>query len=273
VSVGDASAVNRAHWDELAARHGVGLEALYDTEALVSGASSLHDVEEAALADAVGDVAGLDVIHVQCHIGFDTISLARRGARVTGIDISPTSLSKARELAARCGVQARFIEADATALPHELHGRFDVAYATIGVFTWIDDLGRWMRSAAACLRRGGKLVAVDLHPLYLMLERADPLSADWPYAHRKPIVEHESGSYAGPDVTVETTATVQFAHSLGDVVTAAARAGLRVDALQEHLDASFDPRGDVLVREADGRFRVRLTGNPLPVLFTLLATR
>ena len=106
-----ARRINRAHWDALAAAHGQ--DAFYDTEALVAGADSLHDTEAAGLREAVGAVAGLDVLHLQCHIGFDAISLARRGARVVGADFSPASLEKARALARRCEVSVSFVEADA----------------------------------------------------------------------------------------------------------------------------------------------------------------
>ena len=94
-----ARRINRAHWDSLASVHGQ--DAYYDTEALVAGADSLREAEAAGLREAVGAVAGLDVLHLQCHIGFDSISLARRGARVVGVDFSPASLEKARALARR----------------------------------------------------------------------------------------------------------------------------------------------------------------------------
>src|SRR5918999_1034839 len=131
-----ARRINRAHWDALAAVHGQ--DAYYDSEALVAGADSLVSAEAAGVRAAVGAVAGLDVLHLQCHIGFDSISLARRGARVVGVDFSPVSLEKARALARRCELDIEFVEADATALPVTLHNRFDLVYATIGVITWID---------------------------------------------------------------------------------------------------------------------------------------
>ena len=138
------------------------------------------------MREAVGEVAGLDVLHLQCHIGFDSISLARRGARVTGADFSPASLAKARDLAARAGVEVEFVEADATALPRELHGRFDLVYATMGVICWIEDLGAWMRSVHAALRPGGRLVLVEIHPLYNMIGAREPLDARLPLRRRRP---------------------------------------------------------------------------------------
>src|SRR3954451_7387125 len=114
-----ARRINRAHWDALASAHGQ--DAYYDTEALIAGADTLTEVEAAGIREAIGAVAGLDVLHLQCHIGFDAVSLARRGARVVGADFSPASLEKARALARRCEVRAEFVEAEATKLAVELH--------------------------------------------------------------------------------------------------------------------------------------------------------
>jgi SAM-dependent methyltransferase len=266
-----ARRINRAHWDALAAAHGQ--DAYYDTEALIAGRDSLSEVEAAGIREAIGAVAGLDVLHLQCHIGFDAISLARRGARVSGVDFSPASLEKARALARRCDADVRFVEADATKLPVELHNRFDLVYATIGVLGWIDDVRAWMRSAAAALRGGGKLLLVDGHPLYTMIESIDPLRLDFPYADAGPRAFDEPGSYAGADLDVATTESVQYGHSLGEVVNAALAAGLRIEHLEEHLEADFDPRGDLLAREEDGRYRLRVDGELLPVLFTLIAAK
>jgi SAM-dependent methyltransferase len=251
----DVRETNRAHWDALAAVHGQ--DAYYDAEALVGGADSLRSHEEAAVREAVGEVAGLDVLHLQCHIGFDSISLARRGARVTGADFSAASLE----------------EAEATNLPPALQDRFDLVYATMGVLCWIEDLGAWMRSVRTALRPGGKLVLVEIHPLYNMIGEREPLLLDFPYAADGPRRFEEPGSYADREADVAVPTEIVYAHSLGETVSAAIAAGLRIDALHEHLDSDFDPRGGVLVPEGDGRLGVRVTGERLPVVFTLLASR
>ena len=262
----DALDLNRAHWDALAAVHGQ--DAYYDKDALVSGRDSLNEFEAAA----VGDVTGLDVLHLQCHIGFDSISLARRGARVTGVDFSPASLAAAAELAERAGVQVDWVEAEATALPEALHGRFDIVYSTVGVIGWNADIDAWMRSVAGALRPGGRLVLVELHPIFLMVASTDPLVLDFPYAFDGPRVFDEDGSYADPAAHIDATKTVEYAHSLGEVVTAAIGAGLRIDALHEHMDATRDGRG-MLPREEDGRCRLRVGGEILPLFYTLQAIR
>jgi SAM-dependent methyltransferase len=270
---GTARRVNRAHWDSLASAHGEGRDAYYDTEALIGGADTLREAEQAGVREAVGAVAGLDVLHLQCHIGFDSVSLARRGARVVGADFSPASLEKARAIARRCQVKVDFVEADSTKLPVELHNRFDLVYATIGVINWIDDLRAWMRSAAAALRGGGKLLLVEIHPLFTMLASTDPLQFDFPYANDGPRAFDEPGSYAGADLDVAATATVEFGHSLAEVVNATLEAGLKIQRLDEHLEADFDPRGDLLSREEDGFYRLRADGELLPVLFALVAAK
>ena len=265
-----ARALNRAHWDALAAVHGQ--DAYYDTEALIAGRDTLTPEEDDAMRASVSSVSGLDVLHVQCHIGFDTISLARRGARVTGLDFSPASLAKAAATANRCGVEIDWVQADSTAIGPSLAGRFDLAYATIGVLCWIADVDAWMRSVHATLRRGGRLILIDTHPLQDMLATPRPLTFDMPYAEDGGHVFENEGSYAVPDAELPGS-SVYYAHSIGEIVSAAVTAGLRVDELVEHLRCSFEHRNGIPLREDDGWWRLRADGQPLPLLFTLRATR
>jgi SAM-dependent methyltransferase len=155
---------------------------------------------------AVGTVAGHDVLHVQCHLAFDAITLARHGARVTGVAV-------------------HLVEGDATDLPTDLSGRFDLAYATIGILCWIDDVGAWMRSVAGTLRPGGRLLLIDGHPLGRMVDQVEPLVLGFPYENDGPHVYESTGSYAA--ATPTATTNVLYAHSLGEVVTAAAPAASR----------------------------------------------
>ena len=265
--------VNTRFWDALAEVHGGEGDAYYDLDALVAGQSSLSDLEAAAVEECVGDVRGLDVLHVQCHLGMDAVSLARRGAHVTGVDFSPVAVRRAAELAAGCGVGVEYVEGDSTRLPASLAGRFDLAYATVGVLCWIADLDAWFTSVGSTLRPDGRLVLVDLHPLLQMVASTEPLRLDLPYAFDGPHTFDEEESYAGVSTEPGQGVNVNYVHSLGEVVTAAIRAGWVVDALHEHLDVAFDPRGTLLTREEDGRHRLRVDGQPLPLLFTLLAHR
>lgn len=283
----DAVGTNLAYWESLAGFHGTGDDRYYDVEAIVRGETRMTDLEEAALDRATGGrgVAGLDVAHLQSHLGLDSVTMAQRGARVTCIDFSPTALAKAAHIAERAGVHVHTVVAEATAVGTDahadLHGRFDLVYVTIGAICWIGDLDAWMRSVAALLRPGGRLVVVEIHPLMNVVGSTDPVVMDFPYAAAGPQAWSGSGSYANPDADHIGGATVEYAHSLGEVVTSAIEAGLRIDHLAEHLSVAFDPRGTLLRQDDDGRYRLRLgrgtdegdVAEPLPVLFTLLATR
>lgn len=258
--------INLANWNAWANVHGQ--DAYYDSAGLIAGRDSLTDVEWVGVTEAVGEVAGKAVLHVQCHLAFDGITMARRGAEVTGVDFSPTALAKARDLAGLCKVRLDLVEADATDLPAGLHDRFDLAYATFGILCWIGDVGAWMRSVAATLKPGGTLLLIDGHPFGGMIG-GDPPTFEFPYANDGPR-HYESGSSYAVEVS---TSNVQYAHGLGEVVSAAAGAGLRVRALEEHFDTPIEIAGFGAEKGADGRFRRTLGGYPVPLLYTLIADR
>jgi SAM-dependent methyltransferase len=258
--------INLANWNAWANVHGQ--DSYYDSASLIAGRDSLTDIEWAGVTEAIGAVAGRDILHVQCHLAFDGITLARRGARVTGVDFSAAALAKAHDLAGLCKVPLDLVEADVTDLPASLHGRFDLAYATIGILCWISDVGLWMRSVAGTLRPGGTLLLVDGHPFGGMIG-GDPPTFQFPYANDGPHHYESGGSYAAEVVTEN----VQYAHAIGEIVTAAADAGLRIRKLTEHLDTPIEVAGFGTPKHDDGRFRRLLGGHPVPLLYTLIADR
>jgi SAM-dependent methyltransferase len=279
------SSGNLEHWESLAAFHGTGLDNYYDIPALVRGELSLRSLESAALMAATdgAGVAGLQVAHVQSHIGIDTVHLARLGANVTAFDFSPMALHRLRELAAECGVTIKTVVADSQELESEKFAswrrRFDVVYATVGVISWIADLEAWMRGAFALLKPGGRLVLLELHPLVCMPETLEPLVVDFPYVNDGVRHYEGTGSYANPEADL-TWSIDQYGWSIGETVNAAINAGLTIRRLDEHVATSFDPRGDLLTKESDGLYRWRLgvgldgaPAEPLPVMFTLVAAR
>ena len=275
---------NHAHWEALARFHGTGDDSYYDLDLLRAGGTLMGDEELAAIERATGGngLAGRTVLHLQCHIGCDSISMARMGALVTSVDFSRSALDRLRELAEQCEVQVTTVEADATALPASLTGGFDLVYASIGVLCWISDLDAWMSGVARALRNGGKLVLVELHPLVTMVESLDPLVVDFPYLFDGPRVYSGTGTYANRDADIEWT-TVQYAHGIGEVLTAAIDAGLTCTYLEEHLSGSFNT-GQFLGPEDDDRYRLRLgvgaerdghraPACPMPVLYTFIGEK
>ncbi|MEO6901295.1 MAG: class I SAM-dependent methyltransferase [Mycobacteriaceae bacterium] len=262
---------NLQWWDERARLHGD--DRVYDTSAFLTGRSTLYKIDH----EITGDVTGQDVIHLQCHTGMDTLSWLRAGARrVVGVDFSPVATDKATALAASAGLadRAQFHVADVLDLPRHLGAAFDVCYASRGVLCWIDDLDQWMRQAEGVLKPGGRLVLIDMHPLFLMADSVDPLVLDFPYAAAGPQrLENQDGSYAIPDATTVHNVTTEHAHSLAEIVTAALANGLTIDHLGEHLAVETDGRRGLARREGDGLMRWRHTGQPLPIMFSLRALK
>lgn len=259
--------VNLALWDERARIHGsTPTDRFYDVESFLAGRQTLYSLER----ELAGDVAGKDLLHLQCHFGMDSLNWVRLGARVTGVDFSPVAIERARGLAVQAALPATFLQADVQHLPGELEGRFDLVVATYGILCWIADLGAWMRSAAMTLRPGGSLVLVDLHPAYQTVAALEPLVADWPYGGGRPQHETITSTYAQPGRTTAAQQVVQYPYSLGEIVTAVARSGLRVEHLGEHLATELDPR-NLLPQGADGMYRLPFSGTHLPILYSLRA--
>lgn len=260
---------NRDLWDARALAHGTTAnDRFYDVDAFLAGRQTLYRTER----ELAGDVAGRDLLHLQCHFGMDTLNWARLGADVTGVDFSPNAVARARDLAERAGLAADFVEADTQALPASLYGRFDIVVATYGVLCWIRDLGAWMSGAAGALRPGGRLVLVDVHPLYQVFASREPLVADWPYGGGEEQRELSTTTYADADVAMEPHEAVEYPYSLGEIVTAAVDAGLAIENLAELTEAELDPRG-LLPEPVDGLYRFPLGETQLPFLYALAARR
>ena len=248
-------------WEHLAEVHGQ--DAYYDSASLVGGSSSLIPEEEDALRFAdLEDVAGRDVLHLQCHLGFDAITFARRGARVVGVDFSEVALRKAAELAHRCAVDVEWRRANALSLPADLASRFDLVWATVGVVIWIDDISIWMNQVANVLRPGGCLVLLDGHPS----ARASPDAISGPVRR----VVAEGWDYATP---LRTGPQVQFTHSASSIISAAEGAGLRVVRTLAHEAVSTDLRISKQELGSDGKYRRCVDGKPVPLFFELIAVR
>ncbi|WP_405866984.1 class I SAM-dependent methyltransferase [Streptomyces sp. NBC_00005] len=263
----DGVALNRALWDERARIHGsTPADRFYDVESFLAGHQTLYGLER----ELAGDVTGKELLHLQCHFGMDTLNWARLGARVTGVDFSSAAIERARLLAARAGLAATFVEADTQRLPTHLAGGFDLVVATYGVLCWIGDVTAWMHGAAMALKPGGSLVLVDMHPAFQTVAALDPLVVDWPYGGGEPQREPVTSTYAVPGLTTPAQDTVQYPYSLGEIVTAAADAGLTTKHLGEHIATELDPRG-ILRQGEDGLYRLPFGDSHLPILYSLRA--
>ena len=255
---------NRALWDERVPIH-VASE-FYDVDAFLAGGSTLRPFE---LAE-VGEVDGLTLVHAQCHFGLDTLSWVRQGARVTGLDFSHPAILAARELARRAGLQAEFVEANIYDAVRALgRRRFDIVYTGIGAILWLPDIDRWASTMAELLVPGGRLYLAEFHPMTEVFGEQD-LTVTESYFDRGPKAYDEPGTYA--DLSAETTNTrsVEWQHGIGEVVSALAGAGLRIEFLHEH-EFTLTPRWPFLRRGEDQTYRMPPDVPALPLMYSLRA--
>jgi SAM-dependent methyltransferase len=258
--------LNRENWDERVGIHAA--SEFYDLPAFRAGASTLRSFE----LDEVGDVSGRSLLHLQCHMGQDTLSWSRLGARTVGLDFSEPAIRTARMLAedVRLAGQARFVVSDVYAAAATLEGeRFDIVYTGLGALVWLPDLKRWAKVVASLLNPGGFLYLVEFHPLSDMLgDDGHTVEQDY-FDTRGQDVNYPYTYTDGPAMT--RTRQVQWHHPLGDVLTALAEAGLRLDFLHEH-DFTLFRRFSVL-ESSNGEYRFPAGHPRVPLLCSLRATR
>lgn len=262
---------NRAHWDELADHHPG--TSHYDVESFLSGESTLRRLEREEL-----DPEGKRLLHLQCHFGLDTLSWVRNGdvAHATGVDFSPTAIETARDLRDRIGLppeRARFVESDVYDL--SLSETFDVVFTSYGTIYWLPDLDRWATVIEDVLDPGGIFYIADGHPLagpFHHESTAADLRVSHPYFNEEAITEDHDGSYAGWEFGLENKRSHGFSHPLGEVVTALADAGLRIEFVHE-FPWSFFQRFEAMEEDDEGRWWLPGLEYDLPFTFSLRARK
>jgi SAM-dependent methyltransferase len=241
---------------------------LYDVAGFRAGRDALRPFEP----ELLGDVAGLRLVHLQCHFGLDSMSWARRGASVVGLDFSQPAVDAANDLATDLALDAAFVCADVYDAGEALGGeRFDVVYTGFGALNWLPDLPRWASVVASLLRPGGRLLLAEFHPFsWVFADEDRSLGYDY-FASEALEWEVDGGSYADAGAATANNRTIEHQHTLADVFGAVLGAGLRVDAFQEHGYTLF-PRWPDLVRHDDGTFHLPEGATNLPLMYALVAS-
>ncbi|WP_342669061.1 class I SAM-dependent methyltransferase [Actinomadura oligospora] len=257
--------VNRELWDERVPIHV--RSDFYDVAGFRAGEDALRDFETAE----VGDVSRRTLAHLQCHFGLDTLSWARRGATVTGLDFSEPAIEAARGIAAETGLDARFVVSDVYAARQALGATYDIVYTGLGALCWLPDLRRWAETVAALLNPGGFLYLSEFHPFADTLDDETGTTVTYDYFDRAPQEWNESGTYTDRDAKTSKNRSISFQHGIGDVVSAVIAAGLRLEFLHEHDHTLFARHANL---EKNGQ-RYRLPeGSPrVPMMYSLRATR
>ncbi len=261
---------NQALWDQKTKAH-VNTE-FYDVAGFKAGKSSLYPIEQEEIA---GEVAGKDLLHLQCHFGMDTLSLARLGARATGADFSGEAIRQARSLKEELGMSCTFVQSDIAALPEHLNGKFDIVYTTYGVLAWLPDIKRWAEVISHFLRPGGVFFIAEIHPFSYVFEdesNEPVLKARYPYFPvDEPLVFKPEGTYADRDAQIEHPVQYEWSHSMGEILNVLIEAGLRIEYLHEFAYTVFQ---QFPFLEQRGNLYYLPEGMPVqPLLFSLRAVK
>jgi SAM-dependent methyltransferase len=271
----DYREVNRANWDDRAPAHAASAD--YNLAAFAADPRHLSSVVRFDLP-LLGDVSGLRGVHLQCHIGTDTVSLARLGATMTGLDFSPRSLEQARLLSERSGTPVDFVESDVYGAVDVLGaGGFDLVYTGIGALGWLPDIRRWAQTVAGLLRPGGRLFIREGHPVLwaLAYDRGDDLLVlDEPYFEQKePRVYVEGGTYVSTDAAFTHNTTHEWNHGLGEIVTALLESGMTITGLVEHTSVPWPALEGLMTDRGDGEWQLTDRPERLPHTYTLQAVK
>ncbi len=266
------TASNLKLWDQWASVH-IGSR-FYDVPGFEAGRNSLSEIDMAEMPAAA--VAGKSLLHLQCHFGLDTLSWARLGAEVTGVDFSPNAITSARQLSAEMNIPARFIQSDIVTLPDALQGQFDIVYTSYGALAWLPDLAKWGEVIQHFLKPGGVFYMIEYHPFIHVFEnRSDESGVElkydyFPHPDKPQIFEVKGASYAGDSPDITHKVEYNWAHSLSEILTALTIRGLHLEYLHEFDYINFKIFRDM---EEFAHHRYRLQGvPPLPYMFSLKAT-
>lgn len=268
--------VNRRHWDERAPAHAASPD--YGVSRFADDPDHLSGVVRFDLP-RLGDLAGLRGVHLQCHIGTDTVSLARLGALMTGLDFSAASLAEARMLSQIADVDVDFVQSDVYDAASVLEpGTFDLVYTGIGALCWLRDIRRWAGVVAALLRPGGRLFVREGHPVLWALDdaRTDQLLVlEHPYRETaEPVIDTTEGTYVETDADLRHVESHSWNHGLGEIVSALLDAGLVLTQLVEHDSVPWNPLSEGVMRLGEGG-EWHLADRPerLPLTYTLQAVK
>jgi len=274
-AVEDFAATNRASWDERVPAHAASPD--YGVDSFIADPAYLSDVVRFDLA-RLGDISGLRGVHLQCHIGTDTISLARLGASMTGVDFSGPAIRQARALAEQTGADATFIESDVDSAAEAVgRGGFDFVFTGIGALCWLPSAARWASVVSSLLRPGGRLFIREGHPMLWSLQDGrddDLVVVQFPYFERsEPSRFEEGGTYVTTDVEFEHNVTYEWNHGLGDIITGLLDAGMAVTAFTEHDSVPWEALPGLMEQLSDGEWRLKDRPWRLAHSYTLQAVK
>lgn len=261
---------NYLWWNEAAPLHAT--SAFYDVEGFLMGKSTLHEIEK----EKLGDLHGKKLLHLQCHFGMDTLSLARLGAKVTGIDFSDEAIKLAKSLNTKLGLDAEFVCSNLYDLQQNLSGQYDIVYTSYGVLCWLNDLQGWANIIAHFLKPGGSFLIVEGHPLASVFDSKDGqiYIADTYFYEPTPYTDSEDdGTYAVPNAKMKQTTTNEWAHSISEIMHALWTAGLNITSFEEYPYCFYEKFLGLMRKNEDGWWVLKDEKRKLPMMFSIGARK
>ncbi len=253
--------LNRQSWNARLASH-VDSE-FYRMPAFMKGENSLKEIELALL----GDVTNKKILHLQCHFGQDSLSLARMGAKVTGVDLSDAAIAKAREINDQLGLDATFINCDVYSAKDHIDEKFDIVFTSYGTIGWLPDLDQWADIVSHFLKPKGLFIMADFHPVVWMMDD-DFTEIKYRYSKSDAIVEELNGTYADTTAQLEGL-EVSWNHGMAEIIGALLKQGLRLKDFQEYDYSPWDCFSHTTEVEKN-RYRIKHLGDKIPMVYSLV---
>jgi ubiquinone/menaquinone biosynthesis C-methylase UbiE len=238
----------------------------YDMESFEKGKSSLKQIE----LDILGDLTGKKILHLQCHFGQDTISLAAMGADVTGIDLSDIAINKAIEIADKMRIKCKFICADIYELPNILDDQFDIVYTSYGTIGWLPDLDLWAETINKMLKPNGRFIFVEFHPVVWMFDDYFK-EISYPYFNTGGFIEKETGTYAERDANIEQE-YVWWNHSLSEVFQAIIKQKIQIIDFNEYPYSPY-PAFKETDEIEEGKYKIKGLKHDIPMVYSLIGIK
>ncbi|MBP1990996.1 class I SAM-dependent methyltransferase [Paenibacillus eucommiae] len=259
---------NQKNWNDRTKLHEK--SSFYDLDTFISGRSSLLSVE----LNELGDLSGKSMLHLQCHFGQDTLSWARRGVKVTGVDFSDQAIQLARSLNETLQLDARFVCSDVYDIPQELPSEiFDVVYTSYGVLCWLPDLTRWAQIIYEMLKPGGIFYIAEQHPLADIFEVVEgQLKMTYSYFDADAMKFESDSSYVESEIKLNNKVTYEWLHPLSKIVNALVDAGLKINYIHEFPFCMYEKFPGAMIQTEDGWWKLK-EGDSIPMLFSIQATK
>jgi 2-polyprenyl-3-methyl-5-hydroxy-6-metoxy-1,4-benzoquinol methylase len=238
----------------------------YDLEGFRKGKPVLTPIETSEL----GEVKGKSMLHLQCHFGMDSLDWARRGAKVTGMDLSDTAIEEARKLNSELGLDAKFICSNLYDLEKNLEEQFDIVFTSYGVIGWLPDLEEWARIVARYLKTGGTFYMAEFHPVVWMFDE-EFTHVKYYYENRELIETDAEGTYTDRDAPISGK-EYSWNHSISEVLNALLKAGLKLVMFNEHMYSPY-PCFRNIVQGEDGKWRVKGMEGKIPMVYSMKAIK